>query len=356
MSDFELYEKSGTARALDNIRQLYQQPQDVHRTEGYQARFKKLQKNNDAAKVDAMKNTLTDFDKAVAAMSEIRQNMGNVQESVTWLTDSGSLMREKQEFYEKLYLLAKERQLIRTIINSFDDLCSFQRRISEIEPAANVDVFREIVQLEQLSSQLCQSFGHLDNNEVMEKLEKFRDDVNQAWGAFEEIFVAELWKALTTVSPNSSGLIDLIQQRNQLDLANHKKQLDIYPRFLEQKANEYFVQQITDSLSAAADVANTQHYLKKVRSDVAKLLQLMSESSSSNSPTDYYVLAYQTCRQHLINFITAYIEENKETIEINQIGALLAFNKTFRADMEKMNEDRSLQTESFKLLRLVKNC
>ena len=66
---------------------------------------------------------------------------------------------------------------------------------------------------------------------------------------------------------------------------------------------------------------------------------------------DYYVLAYQTIKGHIVDHIRQYVDENKDTIEIHQIGALLAFNKAFKADMEKLNEAHSLQTENFKLLR-----
>ena len=66
---------------------------------------------------------------------------------------------------------------------------------------------------------------------------------------------------------------------------------------------------------------------------------------------DYYVLAYLTIKNHIVVHVHQYIEENKETIEIHQIGALLAFNKAFKADMEKLNEVHSLQTDNFKLLR-----
>ena len=35
MNEFDLYEKSGNKRALDNIKQLLQEPCDVYRVDGY---------------------------------------------------------------------------------------------------------------------------------------------------------------------------------------------------------------------------------------------------------------------------------------------------------------------------------
>ena len=349
MSDFELYDKSGTARALDNIKRLFQHPQDVHRTEGYRARFEKLQRQNALARVSAIKGALTDFDRGIGVMSSIRDNMEVAENSVKWLTDTGALMREKQGFYESIYVLAKERQQIKTIIDSFDDICSFQQKLSNLELEEIQDfeqLFDEIVELEKLSNKLQSSFESGDD-EVKEKLVKFRDDVSVTWNKFESAFLPAIWQALSSNAKECATLLSLIQRRNQLDHENYAKSFNSYPRFLEDKAGEYCVDQILATLSAI-DQSNIQIYLKRTRSDVIKLLEVLSSVANGDS---YYILAYETCKQQLVDFIRAYIEDNKETIEIHQIGGILAFNKAFRADMEKLNENKSLQTENFKLLR-----
>ena len=351
MSDFELYDKSGTARALANIKRLFQHPQDVHRTEGYKARFEKLQRQNSLARVNAIKGALADFDRGIGVMSSIRDNMEVAENSVKWLTDTGALMREKQGFYEGIYLLAKERQQIKTIIDSFDDICSFQQKLSNLELEEIQDfekLFDEIVELEKLSNKLQSSFESGDD-EVKEKLDKFRDDVTVTWDKFEIAFLPMIWEALSSNAKECPALLCLIQKRNEIDRENHAKSFNSYPRFLEDKVGEYCVDQILTTLSAI-DQSNVQTYLKRTRSDVIKLLEVLSSVSNGDS---YYVLAHETCKQHLIDFIRAYIEENKDTIEIHQIGGILAFNKAFRADMEKLNGNKSLQTENFKLLRLA---
>ena len=349
MSDFELYEKSGTARALNNIKRLFQQPQDVFRTEGYKAQFGKLQSQNALARVNAIKGALADFDRGVGVMSSIRDNMKVAEISVKWLTDTGSLMREKQEFYEGIYLLAKERQQIKTIIDSFDDICSFQQKLNclDLDEIKNFErIFDEIVELEKLSNKLQSNFKSGDDK-VKEKLGKFRDDVTVKWDKFEIEFLPVIWQALSSNAKECSTLLCLIQKRNDLDIENHRQSFYSYPRFLGDKANEYCVERILATLSAF-DQSNIQTYLKRTRSDLIKLLEVLSSVPNGDS---YYVLAYETCREQLIDFIRAYIEENKETIEINQIGGILAFNKAFRVDMEKLNEIKCLHTENFKLLR-----
>ena len=40
MNDFDMYEKSGNKRALDNIRYLLREPCDVYRVDGYKVVFK----------------------------------------------------------------------------------------------------------------------------------------------------------------------------------------------------------------------------------------------------------------------------------------------------------------------------
>ena len=76
-----------------------------------------------------------------------------MQESVTWLTDSGKMMRENYEFYSEIRALSQERSQIKTIIENYEEITTFQAKLSslDLENQNFTENFAEIMALEKIS-------------------------------------------------------------------------------------------------------------------------------------------------------------------------------------------------------------
>ena len=76
-----------------------------------------------------------------------------MQESVTWLTDSGKMMRENYEFYSEIRALSQERSQIKTIIDNYEKITTFQAKLSslDLENQNFIENFAEIMALEKIS-------------------------------------------------------------------------------------------------------------------------------------------------------------------------------------------------------------
>ena len=134
------------------------------------------------------------------------------------------------------------RQQIKTIIDNFDTISTFQKDLQAIDLNNVVDyveTFEQHLRLEKISNKLFKSFGKSDP-ELTSALNNFKTEVDNAWTLFEQKFIPELIQKLLETNEHQVKLLSLLVRRDLIDAENFEQNFDCHPRFMQAKFIEQF--------------------------------------------------------------------------------------------------------------------